>query len=385
MLCFVKRLPLSALVVAGALWIHPLLAQDVPLGGGESRDEFKASEAYAQIVADYQRIDATNDAAARGAAGRLVTFAYLHVIDHAKPVEMLDAADLFAVAACYEGLGNLPQAQQLYRDSLAKEPRARTHLALARVHLNDDLQAAGDHFAAAAKLEPAHPNLSQFHLALADAYVRQRNWQEAAKHVEQYRNYVRSLAELQPGNRSAVAIHQAVEKRLTTLRRFVDMMERPAPPVNVQHWIQGEPVDVASLRGKVVVVDFCAMWAAPSRERVSRIRSLHNKYAERGLVALGVTLAYGHRYDPATDTVDVSGNRTPADERADLLLFAEKREIPYRLAVVDRAVFEKFAVQTLPHTVLIDQQGRIRMILLGGDQEDEAELEVAIRELLEIQ
>lgn len=87
---------------------------------------------------------------------------------------------------------------------------------------------------------------------------------------------------------------------------------------------------------------------------MERLKKLHTKYADQGLEVIGVTLAYGHGYDPDKDEVDVNGDRAPADERADLGLFAKKYEIVYRLAVIDRATTEEYGVASLPHTVLLD-------------------------------
>lgn len=347
--------------------------------------EFDVAAAYNEIVADYQKIAATNNATARVAARRLIAFAYRNVIERAKDVEELDAADLYALGACNEALGQLDDAKDMFAQSLKQEARPRTHLAIVRVNLNHDLGLADKHFAAAAKLDAEYPSLSQFRLALANAHMRQRDWGGAADYLDRYRNFTSSLAERQPGNRSAVAAHKTVEKRLATLRRFAEMMGNPAPAINAQHWVQGKAVELNGLRGKVVLLDFCAMWAGPSRARMERLKKLHAKYADQGLEVIGVTLAFGHGYDPEKDEVDMNGDRAPADERADLAVFAEKHEIAYRLAVIERATTEEFAVSSLPHSVLLDKQGQVKMILQAGGNEDEAELEATVRELLGIE
>jgi peroxiredoxin len=358
-----------------------------PASAQESDDaaRFKVAKAYEQIVADYQRIAATNSATARAAAGRLVTFAYRNVVDRAKDVEELDADDLYALGACHEGLGQLDRARELFSQSLKQEPRPRTHLAIVRVNLEHDLDLADEHFAAAAKLNSEYPSLRQFRVALSNAHVRQQDWGGAADYLERYMEFTKSLAQSQPGNPAVVAANAAVEKRLATLRRFAEMTGNTAPALNTQHWVQGKAVKISGLRGKVVLLDFCAMWAAPSRARMERLKKLHAKYADQGLEVMGVTLAYGHRYDPEKDEVDVNGDRAPADERADLGLFAKKHEIAYRLAVIGRATTDEFGVTSLPHTVVLDKQGQVNMILQAGDKEAEAEMEATVRELLGIE
>lgn len=131
-----------------------------------------------------------------------------------------------------------------------QEARPRTHLAIVRVNLDDDLDLADKHFAAAEKLDAGYTNLRQFRVALANAHARQQDWGGAADYLERYMDFTESLAESQPGNRSVVAAHEAVEKRLATLRRFAEMKGNPSPAFNTQHWVQGKAVKLNELRAK---------------------------------------------------------------------------------------------------------------------------------------
>ncbi|MCX6094091.1 MAG: TlpA disulfide reductase family protein [Candidatus Bipolaricaulota bacterium] len=53
---------------------------------------------------------------------------------------------------------------------------------------------------------------------------------------------------------------------------------------------QGSPVDVASLRGKIVLLDFWAAWCAPCLEELPTIASIHEALSDQGVVVLGVNL-----------------------------------------------------------------------------------------------
>jgi tetratricopeptide (TPR) repeat protein len=240
----------------------------------DEAEQFGPASAYEQIVADYQRIAASNDRVARAAAGRLVSFAYRNVIDRAMELEKLNAEDLYALGACHEGLGQLDDAKELFGKSLALGASPRTHLAIVRVHLSDDLALADKHFAAAVDLDAGYPSLHQFRLVLANAHAARRNWKVAGDYLDRYRDFTKSLADSQPGNPSIVATHKAVENRLATLRRLADMMGTPAPPLQAEHWVQGDAVELEKLRGKIVLVDFCAMWAPPSRARMGLVKPI---------------------------------------------------------------------------------------------------------------
>ena len=109
---------------------------------------------------------------------------------------------------------------------------------------------------------------------------------------------------------------------------------------------------------------------------------MQGEFAGKGLEVIGVTLAYGHRFDPETDLVTLNADRSPADERADVAAYAKKHGIGYRLGVIPRATTDEYGVGSLPHTVLIDRRGNVKMVLQAGDSEQDAELQKAILELL---
>jgi len=359
-----------------------MFAVVLAVGSVRGDEPLDVSGTYQRILADYQRIAATGNNDARSAAVRLTRDAYRLLIDQAQGVKDLSADDLHALGTCPEGLGERDRAKELYAKSLKTSPLARTHLSLCRVSLRDDLKAADTHFAEAVKLQPEHPGLGQFRLLLAAAHQAERNWDQAIAHLEHYLGYTKTLLDSQPGNSRLRARHAVVQKQLDKLRRFSGMTGNAAPPLKVKQWVQGDATDLDGLKGKVVLVDFCALWAEPSRKRMEKIKDLHAKYAEKGLETVGVTLAYHHSYDTETDKVTYDEKLPPKDERAGIAAFAKKHEIPWRLGVIDREIVAEYGVSTLPHSVLLDKKGQVKMILLASGPDDDAELERTVKGLL---
>ncbi len=63
-----------------------------------------------------------------------------------------------------------------------------------------------------------------------------------------------------------------------------------APPLTIKQWIQGQPVEIAKGKDKnVYVVEFWATWCGPCRKSIPHINDLAKKYADKGLVVVGVT------------------------------------------------------------------------------------------------
>ena len=109
--------------------------------------------------------------------------------------------------------------------------------------------------------------------------------------------------------------------------------------------------DLASLRGKVVVVDFWATWCGPCLAAMPRLAKLQNDHPE--LVVLAV------------DLDDPSKARALADRRG------------WNLALVfdDGETSERYGVTTIPHTVIVDRTGNVRAVHRG--ESDQLETLVA--------
>ena len=51
-----------------------------------------------------------------------------------------------------------------------------------------------------------------------------------------------------------------------------------------------EPLDLTRFRGKVVLVDFWASWCVPCRQSFPWLNAMQSRYADRGLVVVGVNV-----------------------------------------------------------------------------------------------
>jgi thiol-disulfide isomerase/thioredoxin len=119
----------------------------------------------------------------------------------------------------------------------------------------------------------------------------------------------------------------------------------------------GERVQMADLRGRVVLVSFWASWCAPCLREMPLLQKMQTELGQRGLSVLAI---------------NVEGNAELVRELA-----AERGWRGLELLVDDGTVQARFGIQTLPHLVLVDRQGQVRYVQSGAGKEQQLRQRVA--------
>ena len=141
----------------------------------------------------------------------------------------------------------------------------------------------------------------------------------------------------------------------------------PAPELaGIARWHNGPALTMASLRGKVVLVDFWTSSCINCIHTLPHVRDWHARYAGKGLVVVGV------------HTPEYPEERAPEKVVAAINRFG----IPFPVAQDnDYATWRNYGNQFWPAVYLVDRRGRIRYRHYG--EGDYAETERAIRQLLD--
>ena len=144
----------------------------------------------------------------------------------------------------------------------------------------------------------------------------------------------------------------------------VEMLGKPAPPIDAKD-IDGEPVRLADLKGKVVLVDFWATWAPPTLATLPHYNELMSRY-KKDLAIIGVNL------DAMRE-----GVRPNDYDRIRHALRRYLLDLRVSWPVVLNGtggddLAKAYGVTDIPANFLIDRDGKISHIELSGAELDKA-------------
>lgn len=144
--------------------------------------------------------------------------------------------------------------------------------------------------------------------------------------------------------------------------------------VEVHSYLPAENKTLASLRGKVVILDFWATWCGPCYEAYPMLTEMYQTRQKDGLEILGVTRFYGNAEGAAVDQ---------PGEIAFLQQFKEKQKLPYSFVVSQNNTNQIiYGAGGLPTAVIIDRKGIIRYIETGTNPTRNDEIQAVVEKLL---
>jgi peroxiredoxin len=124
--------------------------------------------------------------------------------------------------------------------------------------------------------------------------------------------------------------------------------------------LSGGTVSLSQVRGKVVLLDFWAVECAGCKVEIPWYVAFDKTYRDKGLALIGIDM-----YGESPDMVKT---------------FMKKANMNYPVAIGNDALGERFHVEEMPLTLLIDRSGRIALSHAGIV--DKTQFEKAIQELL---
>jgi thiol-disulfide isomerase/thioredoxin len=118
-------------------------------------------------------------------------------------------------------------------------------------------------------------------------------------------------------------------------------------PIFAVEDVDGNKVDLGAYRGKVVILDFFATWCEPCRLLAPELQTVYERYKDRGVAVIALSADEG------------------PDAAASVRAFIKELRVSYTVAVAGDGVMKQYGAYSLPTTVIIDREGKIRSKHLG--------------------
>ena len=168
---------------------------------------------------------------------------------------------------------------------------------------------------------------------------------------------------------SAAQAEDTTPSRYESYMRSCDMLlerigliGKPAPEIEFIHVYNADStLTIGSLKGKVVMLDFWTTWCIGCVVGYKELKMLHDEYGDRGLAIIGVTSLQGRH--PDAESCEEEESIEPELEIELTAEYLKEHGIFWPCGISEGSIFHgDYTVNGVPTFVLIDREGRIRMI-----------------------
>jgi len=136
--------------------------------------------------------------------------------------------------------------------------------------------------------------------------------------------------------------------------------------------VDGSTSKISDRKGKVVLINLWATWCGYCRQEMPRLIAMQNQYRDKSFVVLGLDI--GEQDTAAPESIEAIQN------------FASMMGLNYELARIDsglRARFQQLSrFSGVPQSFLVDREGRLRGVFLGGSQGAIAQMESVVAKVV---
>lgn len=197
-------------------------------------------------------------------------------------------------------------------------------------------------------------NSSSFASIMAIQQLKPENYMDVYKALDQ------GLQKRYPNSDDIKSFHAMVQQTQMMVARAEATRVGNEAPELILPTPDNKELALSSLRGKVVLIDFWASWCGPCRKEMPNVKLVYQKYKDKGFEIYGVSLDKDR--EAWLEAIEKDGLKWP--QVSDLKFWQSEAA-------------QTYAVQSIPHTVLIDKDGKILASGLRGP-----ELESKLAEVL---
>ena len=135
--------------------------------------------------------------------------------------------------------------------------------------------------------------------------------------------------------------------------------------------VDGTITKASQHKGKVLILNLWGIWCGPCRDEMPHLAQLQTTYGERGLEVFGLNIG--------------DSNGAPED-LGKIKAFTDGMKLNYTIGRIKEGTTAQFYLlsrqQAVPQTVLVDRDGRVRSVFVGGGASVVGKLTKAVDDLM---
>jgi thiol-disulfide isomerase/thioredoxin len=164
---------------------------------------------------------------------------------------------------------------------------------------------------------------------------------------------------------AAISLNKRIEGNKKTA------IGKPVVPF-AQEGIDGNMVDIAALKGKVILIDFWGSWCVPCRLSHPAMKELYAKYKSRGLEIIGISNEW--MSGKSIKDQQIVWKKAVKEDGINWLQVLFNPEI--------RDIVKEYDINGYPTKYLVDQNGNYILKIVGNSTEMHKMLEAKLEEIL---
>ena len=209
--------------------------------------------------------------------------------------------------------------------------------------------------------------------------------QGAQARIDALMKKLEPIAEQNRMVKSILARTKSIEARIESELKILEMIGKPAPPLEADAWVNAGDTTQDSLKGKVVLYDFWAIWCGPCIATFPHLREWRAEFADQGFEVVGITRYYNYKWDEEQEKAVRSQEEVePVAEQLAIEKFLQSHDLahPSIISPKESKMQTAYGVTGIPHAVLIDRDGNVQMVKVGSSAQNAEALHAKIKELV---